>query len=452
MSKFIHKVMLGAMALLSVGLLASCGSKSTGSANGKHQLTFMFRGGDAEKKAYGEAIKAYEKAHKDVSVKIIMTSADNYATKLQAAISGNKTPDVFYVEQNNLMAYADNGVLRDISKDVKDSKVDLNNIWKYGVDSYRYDGKQVGKGNLYALPKDVGPFALGYNKTMFEKNNIPLPDKDKAYTWEEFVKVAQKLTKDTNGDGKIDQYGTGFNVVWSLPALAWSNGADWINKDKTKVTVNTPKFAHALQEFADLQNKYHTTPSVKESQSLDTYQRWMQGQLAFFPVGPWDLPTYSKLKFDYDLIPWPTMSTGKPAAYVGSLGIGVSKKTKYGKDAADLAIYLSTNRKAQQILVDNMIQIPTLKDMANKWANEKDHGKPENRQEFLDIVEKYGRGLPGATTYNAEWYDMFYTDIQPVLDGKKTAAQFVKEEQPKMQSKLDAANQQKKTAEATAGK
>jgi multiple sugar transport system substrate-binding protein len=47
---------------------------------------------------------------------------------------------------------------------------------------------------------------------------------------------------------------------------------------------------------------------------------------------------------------------------------------------------------------------------------------------------------------------MFYTDIQPVLDGKKTAAQFVKEEQPKMQSKLDAANQQKKTAEATAGK
>lgn len=447
--KIWKKIGLLALSAVAVLSIAGCGNKSASGSdtNKKHTITFMYRGGEDEKKAYGQAIKQFEKTHKDVKVKIIVTSADNYATKLQAAISGNKVPDVFYIEQNNLLAYVNSGVLKDISKEVEKSNIDLDNVWSYGVNSYRTNGKTVGKGALYGLPKDVGPMSLGYNKTMFEKNNIPLPDKDKPYTWDEFIKVCQQLTKDTNNDGKIDQYATGFNVNWSLQSFVWSNGADWSNKAKTKVTIDTPKFAEALQLFADLQNKYHVTPSAKEAQSLDTYQRWMKGELAFFPVGPWDLSTYNKLNFDYDLIPWPAGSTGKSATYVGSLGIGVSNKTKYGQDAVELAEYLSTNKKAQKTLVDAMVQIPNLKDMAQEWADDTSI-KPANREEFLQIVNDYGHAMPAATTYNSEWYDMFMTDIQPVLDGKITAKKYVKEEQPKMQAKLDAANQQLKTASA----
>ena len=441
--KIWKKLGLVALSAMMVLGMAACGSKSSSADSKKHTITFMYRGGEDEKKAYGQAIKQFEKTHKDVKVKIIVTSADNYATKLQAAISGNKVPDVFYIEQNNLLAYVNNGVLKDISKEVKKSNVDLDNIWSYGVNSYRTNGKIVGKGPLYGLPKDVGPMSLGYNKTMFEKNNIPLPDKDKHYTWDQFIEVAKKLTKDTNGDGKIDQYATGFNVNWSLQAFVWSNGGDWTNKNKTKVTINTPQFAEALQYFADFQNKYHITPSAKEAQSLDTYQRWMKGELAFFPVGPWDLSTYNKLKFDYDLMPWPAGKTGKSATYVGSLGIGVSNKTKYSQDAVELAEYLSTNKKAQKTLVDAGVQIPNLKDMAQTWADDKSL-KPANREEFLQIVNDYGRAMPAATTYNSEWYDVFMTDIQPVLDGKVTAKEYVKKEQPKMQTKLDAANQQLK--------
>lgn len=440
---------LGVMALSAALLLgaAACGnsSNSSGDSSKKHTITFMYRGGEDEKKAYGQAIKDFEKTHKNVKVKIIVTSADNYATKLQAAISGNKVPDVFYIEQNNLLAYVNSGVLKDITSQVKKSGVDVDNIWSYGVDSYKTNGTNVGSGKLYGLPKDVGPMSLGYNKTMFEKNGIPLPDKDKPYTWDEFIKVSQELTKDTNNDGKIDQYATGFNVNWSLQSFVWSNGGDWANKKKTKVTIDTPQFAQALQLFADLQNKYHVTPSAKEAQSLDTYQRWMKGELAFFPVGPWDLSTYNKLDFDYDLIPWPAGKTGKSATYVGSLGIGVSNKTKYAQDSVELAEYLSANKKAQKTLVDAGVQIPNLKDMAQTWADDKSI-KPANREEFLQIVNNYGRAMPAATTYNSEWYDIFMTDIQPVLDGKISAKDYVKKEQPKMQEKLDSANQQLKTS------
>ncbi|WPC09631.1 sugar ABC transporter substrate-binding protein [Globicatella sp. PHS-GS-PNBC-21-1553] len=398
----------------------------------------MFRGGEDEKKAYEAAIKKFEE-NENVSVEIIATDADQYATKLQAAISGGNVPDVFYIEQSNLMAYVDNGVLLDITKYIEESDFDLDNIWEYGSESYRYDGEQVGTGPLYGLPKDLGPFALGYNKDMFEKAGVELPDPDKPYSWDEFLEVSKALTLDTNGDGQLDQWGTGFNINWSLQAFVWSNGADFINDSMDKVTVDTPEFAEALQYLADLQNVHEVTPSISDAQTLDTYQRWMNGEIAFFPVGPWDMSTYDKLPFEYDLMPWPAGKTGQSATWIGSLGIGVSSKTQAPEKAAKLVEYLSASVEGQQQLVDAKIQIPNLIDMANEWASDTE-SKPSNKQEFLDVVEEYGRAMPAARTYNAEWYDEFFINIQAVLDGDQTAAEYVAEVQPRMQQKLDAAN------------
>ena len=110
---------------------------------------------------------------------------------------------------------------------------------------------------------------------------------------------------DTDGDGAVDQWGTGLNVQWNLQSLVWSNGGDWTNEDRTEVTVDTPEFAEALQKFADLTNVDKVTPSASDAATLDTYQRWMAGEIGFFPVGPWDVSVYNDLDFDYDLIPWP---------------------------------------------------------------------------------------------------------------------------------------------------
>ncbi|MRN52258.1 ABC transporter substrate-binding protein [Paenibacillus monticola] len=406
------------------------------------ELTFMYRGGTDEQAAYKKVVEKFEADHPNVKVKIIVTAADQYATKLKASITGKSIPDVFYFESGDLKAYVNSGVLLDLNSYIEANKdINLDNIWKYGVDLYRYDGTMAGQGNIYGMPKDVGPFALGYNKTMFEKAGIPLPDKDKPYTWDEFVKVAQQLTVDTTGDGKPDQYGTGFNVQWALQAFVWSNGADWIDSTKTKVTIDDPKFAEALQYMADLQNKYKVTPSTEQAQTLDTYQRWMKGEMAFFPVGPWDMSTYETLPFDYDLIPYPAGSTGKSATWTGSLGIGASAKTKYPEEAVALIDYLTASKEGMEALVKAKVQIPNLIDMATEWAADTST-KPANKEEFLQIVNDYGRVLPGHYTYNAEWYNLFFTDIQPVIDGKVTAADYVKSEQPKMQKLLDKAIEQ----------
>ena len=427
--------------LAAVGIIALAGTAITGCAGASasggdtNELTFMFRGNDAEKAAYTAAIKQFEKDN-DAKVKIIMTTADDYNTKLKAAITGHKVPDVFYIGPGDVQSYAKSGVITDITKQVE-SAPNFGDIWDYGIDSYRYDGKVQGKGSIYAVPKDLGPFSFGYNKTMFEKAGIPLPDKDKPYTWAEFADVAKKLTQDTDGDGKLDHWGTGLNVTWNLQSWVWSNGGSWLNDDQTKVTVDTPEFAEALQNFADLKS---VSPSTTESASLDTYQRWMKGEIGFFPVGPWDVPTYEKLDFDWDLIPYPVGETGEPATWIGTLGIAVSASTKNSDLATKLALYLSTDKTAQQSLVDAGVQIPNLKSMADAWVTGSDL-PPANKQEFLDIVKDYGRALPANNTYSGEWYDEFWKNIQPVLDGKVTAADYVKKEQPAMQKLLDKAIQ-----------
>ena len=69
-----------------------------------------------------------------------------------------------------MRAYVNSNVLMNLTPYIEKNKdINLDNIWKYGVDLYRYDGKMAGQGDLYGMPKDVGPFALGYNKTLFEK-------------------------------------------------------------------------------------------------------------------------------------------------------------------------------------------------------------------------------------------------------------------------------------------
>ncbi|WP_396898649.1 ABC transporter substrate-binding protein [Niallia taxi] len=435
-------LLLSILLVASMVLLGACSSKSSGNSDEK-EITFMFRGGEDEKTAYTAAIKKFEEQHEGVKVKIINTDADQYSTKLSAAVSGGNVPDVFYLDSGSIANYVDNGIIRDITEDVEKADFDLNSLWQFGVDIYRYDGETSGKGALYGLPKDVGPFALGYNKDMFEKAGIPIPDKDKAYTWDEFLKVSQDLTQDTDGDGEVDQWASGFNATWSLQSFAYSNGASFLNEAGDKVTVDTPEFAKSLQFFSDLSNKYNTTPNASQAETLDTYQRWMNGELAFFPVGPWDMSTYAKLDFEYDLMPWPSGDAGKSVAYVGSLGLVVSEMTQYPELATELAIYLSADEEAQQTLLDAQVQIPNLVDMAEEWASDTE-SVPSNKQEFLDIVQDYGVPYPTFATYNSQWLDEFWTNITPVVQGKKTAEEYLKEIQPKMQKLLDEANEQAK--------
>jgi len=69
-----------------------------------------------------------------------------------------------------------------------------------------------------------------YNKKLFDQAGISYPSGD--WTWEDFLAIAQKLTRDLDGDGATDQFGAAFSNyfyfwiawVWSAEAMSLTPG------------------------------------------------------------------------------------------------------------------------------------------------------------------------------------------------------------------------------------
>ena len=155
--KISRRQFVKAMAAMSAAsMLAACGS-SSGSSGGKKALTFQIW--DVAQKEGMEAMcAAYTQQHPEVSIEVQVTSWNEYWTKLEAAATSNQMPDIFWMHTNELLKYADNGMLADCSDIVekdKFSEISLSNA-------------MGSNGTLYAVPKDKDTVGLVYNKEMFE--------------------------------------------------------------------------------------------------------------------------------------------------------------------------------------------------------------------------------------------------------------------------------------------
>ncbi len=90
---------------------------------------------------------------------------------------------------------------------------------------------------MYAFPYAWVTTVLYYNKDMFDKAQLAYPN-DK-WTWDDFLSAAKKLTLDTNGDGKTDQWGFWFFGRYAhIEPWLYQNDGDILNKDKTQFAVN----------------------------------------------------------------------------------------------------------------------------------------------------------------------------------------------------------------------
>lgn len=140
-------------------------------------------------------------------------------------------------------------------------------------------------------------------------------------------------------------------------------------------------------------------------------------------------------------MPYPAGATGTSATWIGSLGIGVSAKTVKPEKAAELAIFLACDPDAQRLIVEGGQTIPNTESYAREWVQDTSQ-EPQNKQEYLDIVEDYGRVTPENFTYTRAWMDTFYTNIQPVLEARRDVGEYLAEVQPQMQADLDRGNEQ----------
>ena len=281
---------------LATTALAGCGkSDSSETADGKKNLSVFIFANDHESKVYKDMIKKFEEDHKDTigKVDIQITTQEEYSKTLTGMMTAGDLPDVFYVGPEAVEQYVENGYIANLQPILEEKGISTDGlVAQEALNSYRYDGEKTGSGDLYALPKDASVFAYAYNKDIFDEAGIPYPDPENPYTYEEFVDVCQKLTKDKDGDGEIDQWGCGMANAFMLQQYVWSNGATYLTDDYKTVNIDTPEFKDAVQKYVDLTLKYKVTPTVEQDASLGVYQRWLAGQEAFYACGTWDVAAF----------------------------------------------------------------------------------------------------------------------------------------------------------------
>jgi ABC-type glycerol-3-phosphate transport system substrate-binding protein len=207
--------------------------------------------------------KIWPDKYPSIKIKLEPIAADDYWTMMDIKMAAGTISDVVLFEGNLTSKYAQFGGFLTLNEFMAEDNFKLDDY--YHIDSViAYQGQYVG------LPYQVTPFGWFYNKTLFQKEGQPLPTKD--WTYDDFFKVAKAITKDTTGDGKIDQWGVG-RVFGANPAYYYAmiaNGGLPYDATFSKTLLNDPKWVEGLQWQIDMVYKHKVAPTGSERSALQS--------------------------------------------------------------------------------------------------------------------------------------------------------------------------------------
>lgn len=169
------------------------------------------------------------------------------------------------------------------------------------------------EGHLWSVPFATNNAAVFYRPSLFQAAGIERVPR----TWPELRQVAQQLSQDTDGDGRLDQHGMMLSLgkgewtvfVW-LPFVYSAGG--WLSQQGQPDLVNEGAIA-ALTLGQDLVASDSALLSAPErGYEIDAF---LAGQVAMQVTGPWTLTQMKEAGIDFDVFPFPVAE--QPAAVLG---------------------------------------------------------------------------------------------------------------------------------------
>ncbi|MBQ0828275.1 sugar ABC transporter substrate-binding protein [Streptomyces tagetis] len=272
--------------------------------------------------------------------------------KLDAALSGDKFPDVVELGNTETMTYILNGALGEI--DAK--KYDNSDTWIEGLkDTCSYEGK------LYCVPYYAGARVAIYNKDMFKEgtgsDQLPTTEDE---LFKALDKVQEKNKKD-NAFSSLYLPGRYWYAAMSYVAGYGGQIATYDEGSKEwKGALSTPEAQKGIQHFVDLVKKYNHGDQTKDEQD---HANVMANEKAALLYGNgWEAGSVVdsensgnpalKDKIATAGMPGPNGKT--LPSFIGGSDLATISKSK-NQDLAQEWISLFTSEKAQAALVEKDI-------------------------------------------------------------------------------------------------
>ncbi len=405
-------------------------------------IKYVYWGSPQEKLAIEKACADFSKKTGVKVVPIYIPESD-YDAKVTAMAAAGDTPDAGYCTAQLASIWQAQGKFVNwfemLSKDPDLKKSDfVDGIWFQNSPDY-----------AYGISTAVEAFGLFYNKAAFKEAGLAEPPTsfDKAWTWDEFVKVAQKLTIDRNGKNAtepgfdptaIKQFGVTLENwwgPWSVHVL--NNGGDYLSADGKTLGLTDPAATKAIQRLADLSNKYHVAPNPVQFKAIPGQAAAIQARLAAMSMhGQWINLDLGNAKANYGIGVLPKMDKDSGTILISGVSV-IFKDTKHLAEAWALSKYLASDGALP--LYQNGLWMPTMKkfytDPAQlaKWAGPNAAHPAGFKTSMMDMVLHHSR--PSITYYVKNFGkldSMVSAALDPVWQGQKTAEQAMKELEPRI--------------------
>lgn len=285
-----------------------------------------------------KAIAKFEHAHPGVTVHYYSgIRKDDYSEWFSRKLLAGEEPDIFMVLGTDFNQFASMGVMKNLETFIEeDTDFEPEKYFTSAFVSGQYESVQ------YALPYETVPTLMFVNKTLLTQEGIDMPEEN--WTWEDIYEICKKVTRDTDGDGVPDQFGS-YNYDW-MDALC-SNGGGVFNKKGTEAALTDSRVVEAVKYVRSINDLYGGEKLTQED--------FNGGRVAFMPLTFAEYRTYKtypyKIRkyanFQWDCVTMPAGEQGGNISQVDSLLMGISANTKEEKLAWEFLKLLTYDEESQ---------------------------------------------------------------------------------------------------------
>ena len=301
-----------------------------------------------------DAIDIFEEQNPGVKVEYVSgILKTDYSEWLSEQILDGNAPDIFFVLPEDFNNLAEVDVLKDISPLIeKDGTFVKEAFYSSAYEYGQYNGHQ------YALPYECAPKLMFVNKSILEKENLEMPSAD--WTWNDFYKICKDVTKDTDGNSTLDQFGT---IGYTWKEAFESNGVQLFDEEGTSCYFTGEDVGEALS-FIEQLNQLNEGYMIS-SKDFDL------GKVAFQPMSfsayrayrPYPLSVKKYSGFEWECIPMPAGPNGDNISTLDTLRIAINKNTKNEKYAWEFMKMLTCDPQIQSEIFDYSEGVSVIKEV-----------------------------------------------------------------------------------------
>lgn len=401
-----RKALLGlgaAVALLLSGCALNSGDSSKdsgGSTSGPVTLTFQSLAyQDSTVAAVKDIVDTWNKDNPDIHIKLTQGTWDNVHDQLVTQFQGGTAPDIIHDESSDIMGFAGQGYLADISKylssDVKNSV--SKDVW---------DTVTTADGKIVATPTLLQTYVVFANTEAFAAAGVDVPSGG-TLTWDELQALAKKLT----ASGK-------YGVAWGLkqPTAAVMNtalnfdGTFFDTKDDGSATIHVgdgetavPQRIHAMA----YDDKSLDPVSLTQSGS-DILPGFLGGKYAMIVGGNFlaqQVTESAPSGFKWTVLP-PLAGSAGPTQAANPQTMSVSAQSKAPEQAAKFIDYFMDAGNQSKLAQGDWL-IPASKSARDKVATD------TKKIPVWGPMLRSGEDLAGAPFQKAknypQWKDQYAT-------------------------------------------